>query len=77
MDYSTETVKSFQLRKGDIVFSRKNPRNIMLIVSEECFETGRSSLGPSRFIFFVLYQNGLVSRASFWENQTYEILFKC
>lgn len=74
MDCSTESVKSYQLRKGDIVFSRKK---VMLIVSEEYFEAGRLSLGPSRFVFFVLYENGVMCRASFWENERFERLLKC
>jgi hypothetical protein len=74
MDCFTESVKSHQLRKGDIVLVRKNT---ILIVSEEYFETGRLSLGPSRFTFFVLYQNGIVSRTSFWENERFERLLKC
>jgi hypothetical protein len=74
MDCFTESVKSHQLRKGDIVLVRKNT---ILIVSEEYFETGRLSLGPSRFTFFVLYENGIVSRTSFWENERFERLLKC
>lgn len=74
MDCFTESVKSHQLRKGDIVFSRKK---VMLIVSEEYFEAGRLSLGPSRFVFFVLYENGVVCKSSFWENERFERLLKC